>query len=146
MLVSYQAERPESVQGAIIRYETRLSHGAEGARFLALDKTPILPDAHPAFEPSWAANRVLALVHASLADLACGDPRLREVLSAAVAPMQVRADVVEGSVHYQALLNSSAPNMAAGRSFLLDLEDVAEATVPRMRRIAYLEVGSGTAP
>lgn len=136
MLVAYQADRPEVVQGAIIRYEMHLALGREGARFLALDKTPILPDTRPVFEPSWAANRILALAHASLADLPTGDRRLRDVLSPGSAPILVRADAVEGSTHYQALLNASAPDTSVGRSFLLDLDDDAGATVPRMRRLA----------
>lgn len=135
MLVAYQAERSEGVRGAIIRYETHLSHDREGARFRALDKTPILPDTRAAFEPSWAANRVLALVHATQAGHSRGDPRLRAVLSPGTSPVQVRADAAEGSTRYQAMLNARAPGTSAGRTVLLDLEDGAGATVPRLRSL-----------
>ncbi|WP_108260660.1 hypothetical protein [Mangrovicoccus ximenensis] len=143
MLVAYQAARPEGVQGAIIRYETRLSHGPEGARFLALDKTPILPDTCPTFSPSWAANRVLALAHAALAERPGSDARLRKALGSTAGQMRVQADAAEGSPCYQAMLSASDPDAEIGRNLLLQLEDDAAAPLPQLCSIVPADAHSG---
>ncbi|WP_370159878.1 hypothetical protein, partial [Salipiger bermudensis] len=135
MLVAYQAIRPTGVQGAIIRYETELSHGPAGARFHSLDKTPILPDTQAHFAPSWAANRVLALAHAALAELPDSDARLREALGASTSQLQVQANVSEGSLRYHALLSAAGTEAAGGCHLLLDLEDDASALLPALSRI-----------
>lgn len=142
MLVAYQAMRPTGVQGAIIRYETELSHGLEGARFLALDKTPILPDTQATFAPSWAANRVLALTHAALAELPESDARLREALGASTSQLQVQANVPEGSLRYHALLSAAGTEAAGSCHLLLDLEDDASAPLPALTRIIQAERSS----
>ncbi|WP_335948198.1 hypothetical protein [Salipiger bermudensis] len=142
MLVAYQAMRPEGVQGAIIRYETELSHGPDGARFHSLDKTPILPDTQAHFAPSWAANRVLALAHAALAELPESDARLREALGASTSQLQVQANVPEGSLHYHALLSAAGTEAAGGCHLLLDLEDDVSAPLPALSRIVQAEQSS----
>lgn len=139
MLVAYQAMRPEGVQGAIIRYETELSHGPEGARFLTLDKTPILPDTQAIFAPSWAANRVLALAHAALAELPGSDARLREALGTATSQLQVQANVPEGSPTYRALLSAADTAAAGSLSLFLDLEDDAAQPLPAAASIIRAE-------
>ncbi|OCX65693.1 hypothetical protein BFP70_08745 [Thioclava sp. SK-1] len=139
MLVAYQAVRPTGVQGAIIRYETELSHRPEGARFLSLDKTPILPDTQAIFAPSWAANRVLALAHAALAELLESDARLREALGAATSQLQVQANVPEGSPKYRALLSATDTSAAGGLSLFLDLEDDVSQPLPAVSSIIPAE-------
>ncbi|WP_118137023.1 hypothetical protein [Oceanicella sp. SM1341] len=139
MLVAYQAVRPEGVQGAIIRYETELSHGPGGTRFLALDKTPILPDTQANFAPSWAANRVLALAHAALAELPGSDARLRETLGASTSQLQVRANVPEGSPRYHALLSAVGTDAAGGCHLMLELEDDVSGPLPALSRIIQAE-------
>ena len=142
MLVAYQAMRPTGIQGAIIRYETELSHGPDGARFLSLDKTPILPDTQAHFAPSWAANRVLALAHAALAELPESDARLREALGASTSQLQVQANVPEGSLRYHALLSAAGTEAAGGCHLLLDLEDDDSALLPALSRIIQAERSS----
>lgn len=80
MVVAYQVPAKSGVHGSIISYQTRIEFIPGGARFIAIDKTPILPNMKPDYETSWAANRVLALMHATLGGTAMSDSKLRAAL------------------------------------------------------------------
>ncbi|MFJ5956466.1 hypothetical protein ACIQC5_10950 [Paenarthrobacter sp. NPDC092416] len=66
-VVAYQATTAHGgVSGSIISYETVISFANDQPHFLALDKTPILPNARKEYAPTWAEHRVLGFVHAAL--------------------------------------------------------------------------------
>ncbi|QEI08518.1 hypothetical protein FXN63_23780 [Pigmentiphaga aceris] len=145
MVVAYQAPGDSGIHGSIISYETRIEFAAGGARFIALDKTPILANTRPEYETSWAANRVLARVYAELAGITGSDGQLRAVLGNDVRQLAVHATAPEASRAYEALVTCNAGNPAVGRAVHLTLSDDGEATLPTIERIVALDVDAGTA-
>lgn len=66
-LVAYQTPTADgSVGGSIISYQTVVAFADEIPRFVALDKTPILPNTKRVYAPTWAEHRVSGFVHALL--------------------------------------------------------------------------------
>lgn len=121
MVVAYQSPQGGGVHGSIISYQTRVEFAGDGPRFVALDKTPILANTRSVYEPSWATNRVLALVHASLAGIAGASATLRDALG----PMSLVAAHVtapEGAAAYEGVLTAMATDGRA-RAWRIALQD-----------------------
>ncbi|OZE79168.1 hypothetical protein CH304_19515 [Rhodococcus sp. 15-649-1-2] len=81
-VVAYQAPKGDlPAAGSIIHYTTSVAFRSGAARFVALDKTPVLSDTDPVYQPSWAAHRAQAYLYTLLAspDL---NPDLAQALGA----------------------------------------------------------------
>jgi hypothetical protein len=133
-LVAYQAPADEGVHSSIISYETQVEFAPSGPRFVALDKTPILPNTRPDYETSWATNLVLALVHAELGGLGGSDDSLRTALSDDVRQIAALTAAPEGARAYDALV-TWIDKSASPRVLHLELQDDASATLPRLRTL-----------
>ena len=105
MVVAYQTPQGDGVHGSIISYETRIAFGPDEPRFVALDKTPILPNTRPVYEPSWATHRVLGLVHASLAGLPGASAAVHDTLGA-VSQVTAHVRSPEGATAYTGILTA----------------------------------------
>ena len=137
-IVAYQTPTAGGdVGGSVISYETVVSFEDDVPRFLALDKTPILPNTSPRYAPTWAENRVLGFIHAVLAkqlthreaSSALGD------ISLADSVIEVWAPVPERSAAYDAFLTISTADgyvHTAGWRF----HDDGDAAFPTPERIA----------
>lgn len=67
-VVAYQAPKGDlPAAGSIIHYTTSVAFRNGAARFVALDKTPVLSDTDPVYQPSWAAHRAQAYLYTLLA-------------------------------------------------------------------------------
>jgi hypothetical protein len=106
MVVAYQAPSASGVHGSIISYETRIEFAPGAPRFIALDKTPILPNTKSGYETSWSANRVLARVHADLGGLNGTDERLISMLGHDVRQVSTLVSAPEGSRSYEAIVTA----------------------------------------
>ncbi len=123
MVVAYQAPGDTGVHGAIISYAKRIEFAPDGARFVALDKTPILPNGRPDYATSWATNRALARVHAELGRITDADSPLRAALGGHVAQVFAHAAAPEASPAYEAVITGSgcdSPNIRVLRLGLVD--------------------------
>lgn len=136
MVVAYQSPGNAGMHGSIISYATRIEFTADGARFVALDKTPILPSTRPYYETSWAANRVLALVHAELGGITESDGKLRAALGSDVRQVFAQVAAPEGSRAYEAVVTSSCGDGAKIRVMRLQLADDIQAPMPAVVQIA----------
>jgi hypothetical protein len=139
MVVAYQSPANAGVHGSIISYQTRIEFAPEGARFIALDKTPILPDTRLNYETSWSTNRTMALVHAELAGVIRSDGRLRTALGGCVRHVSARATSPEASASYEALVTSigaASSEMVAVRLKIVD--DIGSA-LPTVENIQVVE-------
>ncbi|MFJ4052977.1 hypothetical protein ACIPZC_05830 [Pseudomonas sp. NPDC089743] len=105
MIVAYQAPGEARMQGAIISYETRIDFASPSPRFIALDKTPILPNTKERYETSWAVNRVLARLHAALGGITDEDDALFVALGHEVQLISAVAAAPEGSPAYDAVVS-----------------------------------------
>lgn len=141
MVVAYQAPGKSGVHGSIISYQTQIEFIPDGARFIALDKTPILPNTKPDYETSWATNRVLALVHAVLGGITVPDGKLRAALADNVRQVFVHTTAPEGSKAYEALVTCSSGNPAATQAVRLKLTDEGKAIMPTIEQIEVLTLG-----
>lgn len=138
MVVAYQAPAISGVHGSIISYQTRIEFIPDGARFIALDKTPILPNTKPDYETSWAVNRVMALVHAALGGITVPDGKLRAALGDGVHQVFIHTTAPEGSNAYEALVTCLSGNPTATRVTRLKLTDNGKATMPTITQIEPL--------
>jgi hypothetical protein len=132
MVVAYQSPEGSGMHGSIISYEARIAFTPSGARFKALDKTPILPDTRSSYETSWSTNRVLARVHAELGGIAGADGTLRAALGDHSREVSARAIAPEGSPAYEALVTGygSDPH-ASVRVLRLAVVDDVKAPLPQ---------------
>ncbi|MEW4948206.1 hypothetical protein [Pseudomonas asiatica] len=105
MVVAYQTPSESGIHGSIISYETRIEFAADAARFIALDKTPILANKRPVYETSWSSHRSLARIHAELAGLSDTSEILQRLRGEGVERLSAVTCAPEGSVAYQALVN-----------------------------------------
>ncbi|KQR74425.1 hypothetical protein ASF98_21910 [Arthrobacter sp. Leaf337] len=106
-LVAYQTPTADgSAGGSVISYQTTVSFADEIPRFVALDKTPILPNTKRVYAPTWAEHRVSGFMHALLgtqlthaeaADALCD-------ITDGVSKVDVWAPVPERSPVYDAFL------------------------------------------
>jgi hypothetical protein len=135
MVVAYQAPAGDAMHGAIISYATRIEFAPDGARFVALDKTPVLGNTRLNYETSWATNRVLARVHAGLGGIADPDRQLRAALGEGARQVSAQVVAAEGSPAYQALVTSIGGDPAGVRAVRLDLTDDVRAAMPVIVRI-----------
>jgi hypothetical protein len=135
MVVAYQAPGTPDVRGSIISYETRIEFSTDGPRFIALDKTPILPNKRHNFETSWSANRVLARVHAELGCMTESDSQLRVALGADVHQVSAQVTAVEGSDAYEALVTGIGGDPVELRAVRLQLTDDVRSTMPTIENI-----------
>ncbi|MCJ1961439.1 hypothetical protein [Novosphingobium mangrovi (ex Hu et al. 2023)] len=136
-LVAYQAPGADgAVHGSIISYDTQVAFGGE-PRFLALDKTPTLPNTRPTFEPSWATNRVLARLHAELGGLgAAGDANgqvVRSAMGGNVQALSVLTRAPDGSSSYEALASWIGGTPATPSSLRLAVCDDVRAPLPTIQ-------------
>jgi hypothetical protein len=138
MVVAYQAQGDLDAHGSIISYETRIEFAPGAPRFIALDKTPILPNVRSEYETSWSTNRVLALVHAELGGITVSDGRLRAELGDDVRQVIAHAVAPEGSRNYEALVTSTGPEPLGTRAVRLKITDDVRATLPTIERIETL--------
>ncbi len=138
MVVAYQSPGDAGVHGSIISYATRIEFAPDGARFTALDKTPILGNTRPDYETSWATNRVLARVHAELGGITGSDGQLRAALGNDMRQVFAHASAPEASRAYEALVTSSGGDPAGTRALRLKLSDDARATLPTIEQIEPL--------
>jgi hypothetical protein len=138
MVVAYQAPAGAAMHGSIISYETRINFAADGPRFVALDKTPILANKRLDYQTSWSANRVLARVHAELAGIGAPDARLPELLGEEVLQVSAQVAAPEASREYEAIVTSVAGQPAVLRAVRLYLSDDPSAIMPLIRKIERL--------
>ncbi|MBH0112098.1 hypothetical protein I5E68_03905 [Novosphingobium sp. YJ-S2-02] len=136
-LVAYQAPGADgAVHGSIISYETQIAFGGE-PRFLALDKTPMLPNTRPVFEPSWASNRVLARLHAELGGLGeavdANSQDLRSAMGDNVNALSVLTNAPDGSSSYEALASWIGGEPAAPSSLRLAVRDDVREPLPTIQ-------------
>ncbi|TCM12714.1 hypothetical protein EDF56_1183 [Novosphingobium sp. PhB165] len=136
-LVGYQVPGQDGgVRGSIISYETRIDFGSE-PRFLALAKTPTIPNTRPVFEPSWASNRVLARLHGELGGL--GDDgdlnghALRSAMGENVHALSVLTSARDGSRSYEALASWIGGAPAAPSSLRLAVRDDVREPLPTIQ-------------
>ena len=141
MVVAYQSPADEGMHGAIISYETRIEFTPNGARFVALDKTPTLANTRCEYETSWSTNRVLARVHAELGGIAESDGQLRAALGTNVRQVFAHAAASEGSRTYKSLLTSIDSNSDGMRVAYLELSDEAVAILPTITLIVPFDPG-----
>lgn len=138
MVVAYQSPADSGVHGSIISYETRIEFSTEGARFISLDKTPILGNTRLDYETSWAANRVLARVHAELAGITESDGQLRAILGEKVWQVVVHTNATEASRAYQALVSCNSGDPAKSQVLQLTLSDDDDANLPTITQMELL--------
>jgi hypothetical protein len=138
MVVAYQSPIGQGMHGSIISYETRIEFIPGGARFVALDKTPILVNTRLDYETSWSTNRVLARVHAELGGVAKSDGQLCTALGGDVRQVHVQASAPEGSRAYQAVVTGIGGEPAPIRTVHLELTDDVKAPMPQIERIVPL--------
>jgi hypothetical protein len=138
MVVAYQAPGDPVTQGSIISYETRVEFAADGARFVALDKTPILANKRPGYETSWAANRVLARVHAELGGVVTSDLQLASIFGSDVQQIGVQASAAEGSLAYGALVTGISASSSSLYVLRLELVDDLLAPLPSVLKVEAL--------
>lgn len=132
MVVAYQTPGHSGIQGSIISYETQIEFAVGAPRFIALDKTPILPNRRPDYETSWATNRVLAWVHAELGGILQSDGYLREALGDDVRQISAHVAAAEGSTAYEALVTGITDELTEIRSVSLKFSDDLWAPIPTM--------------
>jgi hypothetical protein len=106
MVVAYQAPGESGLHGSIISYETRIEFAPGAPRFIALDKTPILPNTKSGYETSWSTNRVLARVHAELGGIAGSDDGLRSRFGGDLCQVTAKVSAPEGSRSYEAFVTA----------------------------------------
>jgi len=106
MVVAYQAPGESGVHGSIISYETRIEFAPGAPQFIALDKTPILPNTKSGYETSWSTNRVLARVHAELGGIAGSDHGLRSKFGSDLRQVTAKVSAPEGSRSYEAFVTA----------------------------------------
>lgn len=138
MVVAYQSPTHSGMQGSIISYETRIEFYDEGARFISLDKTPILANTRLEYETSWAANRVLARVHAELAGITKSDGQLRAILGEKVRQVVVHTNTSEASRDYQAIVSCTCGNPVESKVLRLMLSDDGNADLPMIIKMEIL--------
>jgi hypothetical protein len=137
MVVAYQAPSTSGVHGSIISYETRIEFAPGAPRFIALDKTPILPNTKSEYETSWAANRVLARVHADLGGLNGADRRLISKLGSNVRQVSALVSAAEGSRTYEAIVTAVGREPVSPYALRLTMvDDIA----PVLPTIASMEI------
>jgi hypothetical protein len=134
MVVAYQAPSNTGTHGSIISYETRIEFGSAFPRFIMLDKTPILPNTRMHYQPSWATNRVLALIHGALAGLIEPDDGLANALGNDVLHVHAATEAVEGSQSYEALVTMISGKPECLRVARLQLRDDVKRSTPRIAR------------
>lgn len=142
MVVAYQAPAPDGMHGSIISYQTRVEFSPKGARFLSLDKTPVLPNTRHGYQTSWAVNRVLARLHAELASPDPVDSRLRQALGTAISEVNVVVVAPEGARDYQAVVTVVGIEPNGVRVVTLALSDDVKSSMPT---ITHVEI-CATAP
>lgn len=138
MVVAYQAPGNSGMHGSIISYQTRIEFAPDAARFTALDKTPILADTRPDYETSWAANRVLARVHAELGGIAESNGHLLAALGSEVRQVFAQVTAPEGSDAYEALVTASSGHPGGARAVHLKLTDDVQAMLPMIEQVSSL--------
>jgi hypothetical protein len=139
-LVAYQAPTADgSVGGSVISYQTVVSFAEDVPRFLALDKTPILPNTRPDYAPTWAEHRVSGFVYAILGQRLIHQKAadaIRDIPTAA-SKVDVWAPAPERSPAYDAFLTIGTADgtfHAAGWRF----RDDGDAAFPVPEHIAPL--------
>jgi hypothetical protein len=139
MVVAYQAPGDKGVHGSIISYQTRVEFMRDRAWFVSLDKTPTLANTRPRYETSWAANRVLARVHADLGGITGPDRPIRAALEGDIVQVVAHATAPEGTADYEAVITGIA---AAGGMCVLrvSFEDDAVFSLPVVTHVTTLAV------
>ncbi len=140
MVVAYQSPYDSGMQGSIISYETRIEFNSEGARFISLDKTPILANTRLEYETSWAVNRVLARVHAELAGITVSDGQLQRLLGDNVRQITVHTNAIEASNTYQALVSCNCSDSAISQVLQLTLNDDGDMSLPTILQMKLLQL------
>lgn len=138
MVVAYQSPANSGVHGSIISYETRIEFCTKGARFISLDKTPILANTRLEYETSWAANRVLARVHAELAGITGSDGQLRTILGEKVRQIVVHTNASEASRAYQVLVSCNSGDPVKSQVLQLTLSDDGASNLPTIIQMEVL--------
>ncbi len=146
MVIAYQSPAGSSMHGSIISYQTRVEFTPEGARFIALDKTPILGNTRADYQTSWATNRVLALVHAALGGIKGSDGRLSTALGDNVHHVAACATALEASSRYDAVVTCSGGNPAEIRVLHLMLKDDGKSGMPQIEAISPLTTAASNLP
>lgn len=139
MVVAYQAPSTSGVHGSVISYETRIEFAPGAPRFIALDKTPILPNTKSEYETSWSANRVLARVHADLGGLDGTDGRLVSQLGSNVRQLSALASAPEGSRTYEAIVTAVVGEPVAPRTLHLTIVDDIAPALPTIGSMEIME-------
>jgi hypothetical protein len=139
MVVAYQAPGDKEVHGSIISYQTRVEFMRDRAWFVSLDKTPTLANTRSRYETSWAANRVLARVHADLGGITGPDCPIRVALEDDVVQVVAHATAPEGAVDYEAIITGI---VAAGeiRVLRVSFEDDVGSALPMVKHVTALLV------
>lgn len=139
MVVAYQAPGYKGVHGSIIGYQTRVEFMRDRAWFVSLDKTPTLANTRPRYETSWAANRVLACVHADLGGITGPDRPIRAALEGDMVQLVAHATALEGSAAYEAVVTGIA---ASGeiRVLRVSFEDDVGCALPMVTHVTTLVV------
>lgn len=135
MVVAYQSPGDPGIHGSIISYETRIEFTPDGARFIALDKTPILGNTRLDYETSWSTNRVLARVYAELGGITESNGQLRTAFGKDVRQVHAQTTAPEGSHTYQALVTAIGGNPVGIRIVRLNLADDGKAPMPTIKQI-----------
>lgn len=138
MIVAYQAPGEARMQGSIISYETRIDFAPEAPRFIALDKTPILPNRRASYETSWATNRVLSRLHAALGGITDADDALCAALGYEVLQISAIAAAPEGSSAYDAIVSVVGKD-AQIRNVRLHLSDSVAKPLPTVDKVEFPE-------
>ncbi|MBO9112465.1 MULTISPECIES: hypothetical protein [Rhizobium/Agrobacterium group] len=138
MVVAYQAKGDEDVHGSIISYETRIEFVPGGARFTALDKTPILPNTRTEYETSWASNRVAALVHAELGSVPTSENCFRAQFGNDVRQLTVSTVAPEGSRQYDAVITYSKEGAATVNVLHVNVRDDVGSELPDIEKWTVL--------
>lgn len=138
MVVAYQSPGDAAMHGSIISYQTRIAFAEDAARFIALDKTPILADTRPDYNTSWSTNRVLARVHAELGGIGASDGRLRAALGSKARQVFALVTAPEGSRVYEAFVTSNGDDPTGIRMVRLKLTDDVKASMPTIEQVEAL--------
>ncbi len=104
----------------------------------------ILPNTRPGCAPSWAANGVLARVHAKLAGITDSDGQLRAALRDEVRQVLAQVSTPEGSTNYETLVTSIGADGLAPTALRPRLTDDGKASLPTVERTTPLMPQSAT--
>lgn len=142
MVVAYQAPGSSGVHGSIISYETLIEFTADGARFVALDKTPTLANTRDVYETSWSVNRVLARIHADLGGITGSDNKMRLLLGSADQRISAHTTASEGSGDYEAIVTAIGVEPRSLRILRLGVRDDVNSPLPVVETVELIQGAS----